>query len=186
VLVIDRRHPTHRPFAGDQFQFDLTEKAFRCPRANGCGIDVPRSGTKVIFLNLGNRCAAAVPAQAVYPPGRVRKIVVNLHEPVRQAARELVDIPGCARSRRERNKNDTLLSELKLRIRFGRAPLRWLWNTAEQFYHTATATKLKREVKLPAGRSPSPALAAHKQKERSKKFGELRDRKPKQGVSPTE
>jgi IS5 family transposase len=85
-------------------------------------------------------------------PGR--RLFVHWHEAARQKARDLVQTPEYARSRRERNKVEALFSELKLRLGLRRVRLRRLWNVAEQFYLAATAQNLKRLVKFLAQPQP--------------------------------
>ena len=80
--------------------------------------------------------------------GSTRRIFVHWHEPARQIARELVQTPAYACSKRERNKIEALFSELKLRVGLRRVRLRRLWNVSEQFYLAATAQNLKRLVRF--------------------------------------
>lgn len=71
-------------------------------------------------------------------------------------ARELAQTPAYIRSKRERNKIESLFSELKLRMGLQRVRLRRLWNVSEQFYLAATAQNLKRLVRFLAERESVP------------------------------
>ena len=158
IPVIDRRHQTHRHFTRDQFQYDSTANAFRCPqgqllRYQGLAVE----NQTYVYRTTELQCRGC-PVKKRCTRAPVRKIVVNWHEPARQVARDLAQTPAYTQSRRERNKIEALFSELKLRVGLRRVRLRRLWNVAEQFYLAATAQNLKRLVRFLADRKLSPAL----------------------------
>jgi len=158
IPVIDRRHQTHRHSTRDQFQYDSTEDAFRCPqgqllRYHGLAVE----NQTYVYRTTELQCRGC-PVKKRCTRAPVRKIVLNRHEPARQVARDLAQTPAYTQSRRERNKIEALFSELKLRVGLRRVRLRRLWNVAEQFYLAATAQNLKRLVRFLAYRKPSPAL----------------------------
>jgi transposase len=145
IPVIDRRHQTHRRFTRDQFQYDPTENAFRCPQGQTLRYHgMARENQGYIYRT----------------PAPFRKIFVHWHEPARQVARDLAQSSADARSKRERNKIEAFFSELKLRVGLRRVRLRRLWNVAEQFYLAATAQNLKRLVRFLAQRELAPVRCA--------------------------
>lgn len=157
IPVIDRRQQTPRYFTQEQFQYDPQENAYRCPQGQILryrGLAVPAQGH--VYRTAESQCRDC-PVKRRCTPGATRKIVVNWHEPARQAARELAQTPAYKQSRRERNKIEALFSELKQRIGLRQARLRRLWNVAEQFYLAATAQNLKRLARFLAQREPAPS-----------------------------
>lgn len=138
----------------NQFQYDPAENVFRCPQGQTLryrGKD--RQGQGHIYQTAESQCRGC-PVKKRCTGGSVRRIFVHWHEPARQMARELPQTPAYTRSKRERNKIETLFSELKLRMGLRRVRLRRLWNVSEQFYSAATAQNLKRLVRFLAQQAP--------------------------------
>jgi len=154
IPVIDRRHQTHRRFTRDQFQYDPAENVFRCPQGQLLRYhSLSRQNQGYIYRTTGSqRRGCAVKKRCT--PAPFRKILVHWYERARQVARDLVQTPAYAQSRRDRNKIEALFSELKQRIGLRRARLRRRWNVGEQFYLAATAQNLKRLVRFLAKREP--------------------------------
>jgi transposase len=158
IPVIDRRHQTPRYFTQDQFQYDPEENAYRCPqgqmvRYRGLGVLTQ----SYLYRTSESQCRACAMKRKC-TRGANRRISVSWYEPARQAARELAKTAAYQQSRRERNKVEALLSELKQRVGLRQVRLRGLWNMAEQFYLAATAQNLKRLARWLTQREPAPTL----------------------------
>ena len=154
IPVIDRRHQTYRHYTRDAFPYDPSENVYRCPQGQALryhGKNRTFQGDSYRTTELQCR-GCPVKKRCTRAPGR--RLFVHWHEAVGQKARDLVQTPEYARSRRERNKVEALFSELKLRLGLRRVRLRRLWNVAEQFYLAATAQNLKRLVKFLAQPQP--------------------------------
>jgi hypothetical protein len=154
IPVIDRRHQTHRHYTRDAFPYDPSENVYRCPQGQALRYHGKnRTFQGHIYRTTELQCRGCpVKKRCTRAPGR--RLFVHWHEAARQKARDLVQTPEYARSRRERNKVEALFSELKLRLGLRRVRLRRLWNVAEQFYLAATAQNLKRLVKFLAQPQP--------------------------------
>jgi hypothetical protein len=86
-------------------------------------------------------------------------LVIHLHEPARQRARELVNTPEFAKAQQERKKVEALFAELKNQIGLRRLRLRRLKFVREQFFLAAAAQNIKRLVRF-LSLGPQPLLKA--------------------------
>ena len=77
-----------------------------------------------------------------------RSLVIHLHEPARQRARELANTPEFAHAQRQRKKVEALFAELKNQIGLRRLRLRRLKFVREQFFLAAVAQNIKRLVRF--------------------------------------
>jgi hypothetical protein len=75
-------------------------------------------------------------------------LVIHLHEPARQRARELANTPEFAQAQRQRKKVEALFAELKNQIGLRRLRLRRMKFVREQFFLAAVAQNIKRLVRF--------------------------------------
>ena len=80
--------------------------------------------------------------------GRYKYLAIHIHEPVRQRARELAQMPEFAKAQRQRKKVEALFAELKNQIGLRRLRLRRMKFVREQFWLAATAQNIKRLVRF--------------------------------------
>jgi hypothetical protein len=77
-----------------------------------------------------------------------RCLVIHLHEPARQRARELATTPEFAHAQRQRKKAEALFAEPKNQVGLRRFPLRRLKFVREQFFLAPAAQNIKRPVRF--------------------------------------
>jgi transposase len=154
IPVMDRWHQNHRLYTREAFHYDPSANAYRCPQGQALRYHGEnRTVQGHIYRTTKSQCQGC-PVKKRCTRGPGRRLFIHWHEAARQAARDLVQTPEYARSRRERNNIEALFSELKLRLGLRRVRLRRLWNVAEQFYLAATAQNLKRLLKFLAPPQP--------------------------------
>jgi transposase len=158
--VMDRRPQGDLHYPLNAFHYIPSEDAYRCPQGQALRYHGEnRAAQGHVYRTTKSQCRGCpVKKRCTRAPNR--RLVINWHEAPRQKARDLVQTPAYARSRRERNKIEALFSELKLRRGLQRVRLRRLWNVAEQFYLAATAQNLRRLLRFLEQPQPLPAACS--------------------------
>jgi len=156
----DSIHRKNSPFYGpERFTYQPESNRYICPAGQPLNYG-GRSHRNRAYTYIGTRkrCGACA-LRPQCTSAAFRCLVIHLHEPARQRARELVNTPEFAKAQRQRKKVEALFAELKNQIGLRRVRLRRLKFVREQFFLAAAAQNLKRLVRF-LSQGPQPPLQA--------------------------
>jgi hypothetical protein len=142
----------------ERFTYQPESNSYRCPageQLNYVGLNVRNRAHA--YIGSAKRCGACS-LKAQCTTGRYKYLAINIHEPVRQRARELAQTPAFAKAQRQRKKVEALFAQLKNQIGLRRLRLRRMKFVREQFWLAATVQNIKRLVRFLS--RPTTALAA--------------------------
>jgi transposase len=145
----DSIHRKNSPFYGpERFTYQPEHNRYICPAGQplnyGGRSQRNRSCT---YIGTRKRCGACS-QRPQCTSAAFRCLVIHLHEPARQRARELANTPEFAHAQRQRKKVEALFAELKNQIGLRRLRLRRLKFVREQFFLAAAAQNIKRLVRF--------------------------------------
>jgi transposase len=145
----DSIHRKNSPFYGpERFTYEPESNRYICPADQPLNYG-GRSHRNRACTYIGTRkhCGAC-PQRPQCTSAAFRCLVIHLHEPARQRARELAKTPEFANAQRQRKKVEALFAELKNQIGLRRLRLRRLKFVREQFFLAAVAQNIKRLVRF--------------------------------------
>jgi hypothetical protein len=145
----DSIHRKNSPFYGpERFTYQPESNRYICPAGqplNYGGRSHRNRG--LTYIGTRKRCGACS-QRPQCTSAAFRCLVIHLHEPARQRARELVNTPEFAQAQRQRKKVEALFAELKNQIGLRRLRLRRMKFVREQFFLAAVAHNIKRLVRF--------------------------------------
>jgi transposase len=156
----DSIHRKNSPFYGpERFTYQPESNRYICPAGqplnHGGRSHRNRAHT---YIGTRKRCGPCT-QRPQCTSAAFRSLVIHLHEPARQRARELANTPAFAHAQRQRKKVEALFAELKNQIGLRRLRLRRLKFVREQFLLAAVAQNIKRLVRF-LSQPTRPALPA--------------------------
>ena len=145
----DSIHRKNSPLYGpERFTYQPESNRYICPAGqplNYGGRSHRNRG--LTYIGTRKRCGACS-QRPQCTSAAFRCLVIHLHEPARQRARELVNTPEFAQAQRQRKKVEALFAELKNQIGLRRLRLRRMKFVREQFFLAAVAQNIKRLVRF--------------------------------------
>jgi transposase len=145
----DSIHRKNSPFYGpERFTYQPESNRYICPAGQPLNYG-GRSHRNLAYTYIGTRKRCGACSQRPQcTSAAFRSLVIHMHEPARQRARELANTPAFAKAQRQRKKVEALFAELKNQIGLRRLRLRRLKFVSEQFFLAAAAQNIKRLVRF--------------------------------------
>ncbi len=145
----DSIHRKNSPFySPERFTYQPESNRYICPAGQPLNYGGRSHRNRALtYIGTRKRCGACS-QRPQCTSAAFRCLVIHLHEPARQRARELVNTPEFAQAQRQRKKVEALFAELKNQIGLRRLRLRRMKFVREQFFLAAVAQNIKRLVRF--------------------------------------
>src|SRR5438876_593023 len=145
----DSIHRKNSPFYGpERFTYQPESNRYICPAGQPLNYGGRSHRNHALtYIGTRKRCGACS-QRPQCTSAAFRCLVIHLHEPARQRARELANTPEFAHAQRQRKKVEALFAELKNQVGLRRLRLRRLKFVREQFFLAAVAQNIKRLVRF--------------------------------------
>ena len=145
----DSIHRKNSPFYGpERFTYQPESNRYICPAGQPLNYGGRSHRNRALtYIGTRKRCGACS-QRPQCTSAAFRCLVIHLHEPARQRARELANTPEFAHAQRQRKKVEALFAELKNQVGLRRLRLRRLKFVREQFLLAAAAQNIKRLVRF--------------------------------------